>query len=140
VTTNRESRDTQGKRNQTVAKPHTTNTVGGTIREPLSAEKTAEVVAFFESFALLVAERAVDLVARCPSSPSSPYLSIAEAAEYLRCKPQRIYDLLSARRLAKYRDGTRVLVRRDELDAYVSGVTHALPPAAQPPAATRRAA
>ena len=52
-------------------------------------------------------------------APASPYLTVAEAAEYARCSRQRIYDLVSSRRLRRYKDGSRVLVRRDELDVYV---------------------
>lgn len=54
-----------------------------------------------------------------PSRAPSPYLSVPEAAEYLRAKPQRVYDLLSARRLTRYKDGSRTLVSRAELDAYL---------------------
>ena len=53
---------------------------------------------------------------------SSPYLTVAEAADYLRCKSrQRVYDLLSAARLTRYKDGSRVLVSRAEIDAYLAG-------------------
>jgi excisionase family DNA binding protein len=72
-----------------------------------------------------IAERAAaKVVARLVASnrnPQSPYLTVAEAAEYLRCKPQRVYDLLSARRLTRHKDGRRVLVARAELDDYVDG-------------------
>jgi excisionase family DNA binding protein len=51
--------------------------------------------------------------------PLSRYLTVPEAAEYLRAKPQRVYDLLSDRRLTRHRDGARVLVSRDELDRYL---------------------
>lgn len=55
-----------------------------------------------------------------PASPAeSPYLTVHEAAAYIRAKPQRIYDLLSSRRLPKHKDGARVLIRRDDLDRYV---------------------
>jgi excisionase family DNA binding protein len=50
---------------------------------------------------------------------STPYLTIPEAAEYLRCSRQRIYDLLSAGRLTRYKDGRRVLVARAELEAHL---------------------
>jgi excisionase family DNA binding protein len=50
----------------------------------------------------------------------SPYLTVTEAASYLRCSPQRIYDLLSARRLTRHKDGRRVLVARADLDAHVT--------------------
>jgi excisionase family DNA binding protein len=60
-------------------------------------------------------------------------LSVEEAAEHLRAKRQRVYDLLSARRLTRYKDGKRVLVSRAELDAYLAGtgssrIAPALPP------------
>jgi excisionase family DNA binding protein len=49
----------------------------------------------------------------------SPYLTVREAATYIRASPQRIYDLLSSRRLPKYKDGRRVLIRRSDLDQYL---------------------
>jgi excisionase family DNA binding protein len=49
----------------------------------------------------------------------SPYLTVREAATYIRARPQRICDLLSSRRLSKYKDGTRVLIRRSDLDDYL---------------------
>jgi excisionase family DNA binding protein len=48
------------------------------------------------------------------------YLTVAEAAERLRAKPQRVYDLLSAGRIRRYKDGARVLVKRTELEAYLA--------------------
>jgi excisionase family DNA binding protein len=55
-----------------------------------------------------------------PREQPSPYLTVAQAAEYLQASRQRIYDLLSARRLPKYKDGSRVLIRRDDLDAHLA--------------------
>lgn len=52
---------------------------------------------------------------------SSPYLTVTAAADYLAATPQRIYDLLAAGRFPKFKDGRRVLVRRDHLDAYIEG-------------------
>jgi excisionase family DNA binding protein len=49
----------------------------------------------------------------------SPYLTIPEAAELLRCSRQRVDDLLSQRRLRRYKDGARTLVSRDELNAHL---------------------
>jgi excisionase family DNA binding protein len=46
-------------------------------------------------------------------------LTVDEAAAVLRAKPQRVYDLLSDGRLTRRRDGRRVLVDRQELDAYL---------------------
>lgn len=60
----------------------------------------------------------------------SEYLTTAEAAELMRCTRQRIYDLLSAGRLRRYRDGRRVLIRRAEIQAHLAGeeVAPTLPP------------
>ena len=67
-----------------------------------------------------VAQRAAALVLeRQPAQTLSPFMTIAEAAEYLRCKRQRIDDLLSSGRLTRHKDGTRTLVSRAELAAYI---------------------
>ena len=72
-----------------------------------------------------IAERAVPRVlaqlrALEVETQPSPWLTVGEAAQYLRCSRQRIYDLLSARRLRKHKDGSRVLIRRSDLDAYLT--------------------
>lgn len=69
-------------------------------------------------FVEAVASRVAELLA---APTVSPYLTVDEAAQYLRCSRQRVYDLLSSRRLTKLKDGSRVLLRRDELDEYVAG-------------------
>lgn len=53
------------------------------------------------------------------SSRQSPYMSITEAADYLRCERQRIDDLLSQRRLSRVKEGGRTLVIRDEVERYL---------------------
>jgi excisionase family DNA binding protein len=112
-------------------------------RNLLSASKnTAEpslTLALPDALVESVAERAAALVLEQLAAPASPYMGVAEAADYLRCKPQRIYDLVSSRRLTKLKDGSRVLVLRAELDAYL-GVAPALPPAAVSRTAARFAA
>jgi excisionase family DNA binding protein len=50
----------------------------------------------------------------------SPYMTVPQAAAYIRKKPQRIYDLVSDGRLRRYKDGSTLLVRRDDLDAHLS--------------------
>jgi excisionase family DNA binding protein len=60
------------------------------------------------------------LPAAAPPEPS-PFLTVAEAAVYLRASRQRVYDLLSSRRLPRHKDGARVLIRRADLDAYLGG-------------------
>jgi excisionase family DNA binding protein len=71
-----------------------------------------------------IAQRAADLVGervgRQHAASQSPYLTIREAADYARCKRQRIDDLLSMRRLGRYKDGSRTLILRAELDAYLA--------------------
>ena len=71
-----------------------------------------------------IAARAADLVLDRLASeraepPSSGYLTVAEAAAYLRCKPQRVYDLRSSGRLAGVKDGSRVLIAEDALVAHL---------------------
>jgi excisionase family DNA binding protein len=106
------------------------------------AERVSEPLAFMVPEALVerIAERAAEKVlaqldAGNATAPS-PYLTVAEAAASLRCKPQRVYDLLSARRLTRYKDGSRVLISRSELHFYLAGsgssrIVPALSPAAR---------
>jgi excisionase family DNA binding protein len=47
-------------------------------------------------------------------------LTVEEAADRIRAKPQRIYDLVSEARLARHKDGSRLLISRRELDAWVA--------------------
>ena len=69
-----------------------------------------------------IAERAAALIpAGAPAV--SPWLNVAEAAERLRCRKDRIYDLISLGKLHPRRDGCRVLLHRDDLDSYVEGRT-----------------
>jgi excisionase family DNA binding protein len=70
-----------------------------------------------------IAQRAAAIVLeRLSAEPRiAEYLTVSEAAEYLRAKPQRIYDLLSSGRLTRHKDGRRVLVSRAEIDAYLAG-------------------
>ena len=52
--------------------------------------------------------------------PAAPeMLTVGEAAELLRCRRQRVYDLLSQGRLPHLKDGARVLIRRAELLGYL---------------------
>jgi excisionase family DNA binding protein len=73
-----------------------------------------------ESLSALV-EQVVSLVSeRLPQpEPPSPYLTTAEAADYLRCSRQRVHDLLSAGKLTRFKDGGRTLVLRVEVEALV---------------------
>jgi excisionase family DNA binding protein len=69
-----------------------------------------------------IAEHAAALIpATIPTV--SPWLNVAEAAEWLRCGRDRIYDLIALGRLHPRRDGRRVLLHRDDLNAYIEGET-----------------
>ncbi len=76
----------------------------------------AEVV---DALALRVAAHLNEAFAPPPAAPVSPYLSVTEAASYLCCSRQRIYDLVSARQLPVLKEGKRSLFRREHLDALV---------------------
>jgi excisionase family DNA binding protein len=73
-------------------------------------------------FVEAIAERVAEILAeRTPRvTETSPYLTVAEAATFLRCSKQRIYDLLSARRLTRHKDGRRVLVARSEIERHIA--------------------
>jgi len=70
-----------------------------------------------------IARRAVELLReQVPATPASPYLTVEEAANYLRCTSrQRIYDLVHQGALVPRRDGKRLLFHRDTLDAHLAG-------------------
>lgn len=52
---------------------------------------------------------------------ASPYLTICEAAQFLRAKRHRVDDLLSRGTLTRIKDGSRTLVARAELEDYLAG-------------------
>jgi excisionase family DNA binding protein len=67
-----------------------------------------------------VAQRAAELVGPLPvKDDPGGYLDVAGAAEFLACKPSRIYALKSAGRIPYHKDGSRLLFDRAELRAYV---------------------
>jgi excisionase family DNA binding protein len=74
-----------------------------------------------ESLVAKVAERVLaDLGADATGhGTSSPYMTIPEAATYLRCPRQRIDDLLSQRRLTRIKEGRRTLVARAEIETHL---------------------
>lgn len=75
----------------------------------------------FEEFTAL-AGRVAQLEQRLAvtaSQSESPYLTVFEAAELLRCRRQRVDDLLSQRRLSRLKDGSRTLVSRVEVEEYL---------------------
>ncbi len=68
----------------------------------------------------LVAQRAAELVIAQLAAADDPWLDVEGAARHLACKPRRIYDLVSQRRIPAHKDGSRrLLFRRSELDSYL---------------------
>jgi excisionase family DNA binding protein len=72
-----------------------------------------------EAFVADVVAGEIERLVRVAPAQTSPYWTVAEGAEYLRCTRQRIYDLLTARRLTRVKEGRRTLLRRAEVEAYV---------------------
>lgn len=70
-----------------------------------------------EDFVERVANRVAEIL--IVTDRGETLMTVAEAAEYLRCKPKRIYDLCSQRRLPFEKDGSRTLIRRRSIDAYL---------------------
>jgi excisionase family DNA binding protein len=68
-----------------------------------------------------IAARAAEIVAeREGGQPTGDgWLTVAEAAEHLRCSTGRLYQLVSARRIPFQKDGSRTLFRRSTLDEWV---------------------
>jgi excisionase family DNA binding protein len=54
--------------------------------------------------------------------PKSRWLNAEQAAEYLACSRDRLYDLAQLGKLEPRRDGRRLLFRRADLDAYLEAV------------------
>jgi excisionase family DNA binding protein len=82
------------------------------------------VVSFPEEALERVAQRAAEIVlASMPAVSASPFMSVKEAAAYLRCERQRIDDLLSQRRLTRFKEGGRTLVSRSEVEALAVALT-----------------
>ncbi len=50
----------------------------------------------------------------------SEYVTPKVAARFLGCKPQRIYDLVTAGKLSKYSEGGRTLLLREEVRGLVT--------------------
>jgi excisionase family DNA binding protein len=75
-----------------------------------------------EALVEAVAERVAELLAeRLPAQGPAPWLDVDGAADYLACKPHRVYDLVAEGRLRCAKDGRRSLFRREWLDDYLLG-------------------
>ena len=72
--------------------------------------------AALEAIARRAAEIALEQLEARNERQLSKYVTVDEAAELYRCKPQRIYELVSARRLTSVKEGGRTLLLRAELE------------------------
>jgi len=70
-----------------------------------------------------IARRAVQIVLQNIPSPPGPWLTTTETAEYLRCKPQRVYNLVAEGRLQVRKDGSRSLYHVSDIDEMLLGGT-----------------
>jgi excisionase family DNA binding protein len=68
----------------------------------------------------IVAERAAELVEERSDARVEPWIGVREASAHLACPRSRIYALVSARRIPHRKDGSRLLFRRSELDAWLA--------------------
>jgi excisionase family DNA binding protein len=66
-----------------------------------------------------LAERLRPLLGLRAPEDDDDLLTADEAAEMLRCKRQRIYDLRHQGELRAFRDGRRVLFRRSDVRAFL---------------------
>ena len=53
------------------------------------------------------------------ATTATPYMTVAEAAEYLRWPKERIYKLTAANAIPHFHQDGRILLRRDEIDAWL---------------------
>src|SRR3954447_24223393 len=68
-----------------------------------------------------LAQQVAEQLGVSPLGDTSPWLTVDEAAEYLRCSKQAVYDRVHQNALQPGRDGRRLLFHRDTLDAYLRG-------------------
>lgn len=66
-----------------------------------------------------LADRLTTRIAGRVTATPEPWLTVEEAAKHLRCPKSRIYALVSAKRIPHHRDGSRLLFRANELDAWI---------------------
>lgn len=66
-------------------------------------------------------DRLADAVAaRLTSHAAEAWIGVQQAAEYLACPPKRIYNLVHQAAIPFHKDGSRLLFRRSELDAWLN--------------------
>jgi excisionase family DNA binding protein len=63
----------------------------------------------------------VRVVARLTASqtPTEPWVGAEDAARHLACRRQRIYDLVNRRAIPHRKEGSRLLFKLSQLDAWI---------------------
>jgi excisionase family DNA binding protein len=79
-----------------------------------------ELVAAIEQ---LVDERVAAALEERPEGSSSPWLTVPEAADYLRTSERTVQRLLKRRRIRTSAIGRRRLLRREDLDTFMEATT-----------------
>jgi excisionase family DNA binding protein len=69
-----------------------------------------------DDFVEQLARRVAELSSYRDCGSTEPYLDVTQAASYLACNKDRIYDLKAMGRLRYAQDGRRLLFRREWLD------------------------
>jgi excisionase family DNA binding protein len=102
-----------------MSKPaHDTNGQHGVVRTSrLAASLSLSLPA---DFVEIVAERAAELVEERRVGDVEPWIGVGDASAHLACPRSRIYALVSAGRIPHRKDGSRLLFRRSELDAWLA--------------------
>jgi excisionase family DNA binding protein len=93
------------------------------IRPPAGGQDEGRMVLSVpvpEGFVEQVAARVAEILGAREPQPE-PWVGVGAAAEHLACPRSRVYALVSARRIPHRRDGSRLLFRRSELDAWLEG-------------------
>lgn len=56
---------------------------------------------------------------RAAAPATEPWITTEEAAEHIGCNRDRIYYLVAANRIPHRKEGTRLMFRRSDLDAWI---------------------
>lgn len=82
--------------------------------------KTRAAIALPAEFVDAVADRVAELMADRITTEPEPWIGVEQACAHLDCSRQRIYDLVSLRRIPFAKEGNRLLFKRSELDEWVA--------------------
>lgn len=77
-------------------------------------------VALPPAFVEAVAVRVAEILADRHSAEPEPWMGVEAASAHLACGHSRVYALVSAGRIPHRKDGSRLLFRASELDAWLA--------------------